>query len=294
MGSIYIITLLLCRVVQAFFDKKSSNSVNGIVAVMKYNGFRQCVSAILALILILIGGNGLKFEPMTLVLSAAAGALIILSLSCSLYAMKTGMVALVSLFTTAGMIVPCIAGIFLYGIPVKPMQWVGMAVFFVGAYLMIMGSKQTMGKFSLKTFVLLIGVLLADGFTMVVQQMFKRVVPNGDVSAFSFFAFGIIGIVFTLATPLVSKISGEETKPLTKPMLIYGVILAAALLVMNQTVTTAASLLPPVILFTFANGGGTVVSAIVAAVAYKEKLTVKSVLGIVIGISALLIIKIFE
>lgn len=294
MGLVYIIILLFCRVVQALFNKKSSCMVNSIPMVIKYNGFRQCISAIMALALVFMSKQGFAIDSMTVILSVVAGMMIVISLSCSLYAMKSGMVALVSLFSTAGMIVPCIAGIFLFGIPVKAMQWIGILIFMVAAYLMIMGSKQTLGEFSLKTLLLLLTVLLADGFTMVVQQMYMRCVPDGNVSMFSFLSFGIIGLVFLGMVPIVSKFKPEESKPMSKKLLVYGLVLAAALLVMNQVVTIAAVTIPPVILFAFANGGGTVAAAIAAAVAYKEKLTAKSIVGIVLGILALFVIKIFE
>ena len=46
-------------------------------------------------------------------------------------------------------------------------------------------------------------------------------------------------------------------------------------------------------MFTFINGGNTIIAAVMAAIVFKEKLTVKSVLGIVLGIGALVIIKAF-
>lgn len=53
----------------------------------------------------------------------------------------------------------------------------------------------------------------------------------------------------------------------------------------------AAATISPVILFTFINGGSTIIGAIVAAAVFKEKLTVKSVVGILLGIISLVVIK---
>lgn len=294
MGTVYIGIILLCRVVQHLYNKKASNMVSGLTQLFQYSGFRQCISAVLALGLILLGGNGFSFDLKTIGLSVLSGLMLTISMSCSLYAMKSGMVALVSLFGTAGLIVPCIAGVFLFEIPVGIMQWAGIALFMIAAYLMIMGSKQAVSGFSFKTLILLTITLLAEGGTMLAQQMFAQYVPDGNVSVFSFLSFGMPAIVMFAVLPIISKATCEEIQPLSKPLIIYGILLAAVILIINQLATLATAIVPPVILFTFINGGSTVIAAVVAALVYKEKLTVRSLAGIILGVVALVIIKTFS
>ena len=88
------------------------------------------------------------------------------------------------------------------------------------------------------------------------------------------------------------KYKGENIK-LGKTLYICGIALAAAVFVINQFATTLTALLPPVFLFTFINGGGTIISTLVAAVMYKEKLSVYSILGVIIGIGSMIMIKMF-
>lgn len=292
MGTLYITIILLCRVAQHLYGKKTSIMVEGLPELLRFNGIRQCISAVLALVLILFGGNGLRIDAATVLLSLLSGVMLASSISFSLYAMKTGMVSLVALFGTAGMIIPCLAGVFLFNTPISPMQWIGFAMFMIAAYLMIMGSRVTVKGFSIKTVLLLIAVMLADGFTMMTQQMFTQYVPDGDVSAFSFLSFGIVGIIMLAALPVVKR--KQKMRPMPKALIIYSIILAVALLIINQLATLATAIVPPVILFTFINGGSTVIAAIVAAIVYKEKLTVRSVAGITLGVLSFVIIKAFE
>lgn len=278
---------------QHLFNKRTSIMVQGVGETLRFSGTRQCISAVLALGLILIGGSGIKINSTTILLSVLSGLMLTASTSCSLYAMKTGMVSLVSLFGTAGMIIPCLAGVFMFDTPIAPMQWLGFGLFMVASYLMIMGSKATVKGFSIKTFVMLIAVMVAEGFTMLSQQMFTQYVPDGNVSVFSFLSFGILGISTLVLLPVVNKNSQTKMRPMPKSLVIYGVILATAVLIINQLATLATALVPPVILFTFINGGSTVIAAIVAAVVYKEKLTVRSSAGIILGILSFVIIKAF-
>lgn len=61
--------------------------------------------------------------------------------------------------------------------------------------------------------------------------------------------------------------------------------------VTNQLATLAASLVDSVVLFGFINGGATVIAAVVGAAVYKEKLTVKSTVGILLGVVSMIVIK---
>lgn len=260
---------------------------------LSYSGIRQLMSATMGILLILVAGKGFICDTKTVIISVISGAMLVASMFCSIYALKSGMVALVSLFSTAGLIVPCLAGVFMFGIPIYFMQWVGLGLFLIAAYLMIASSTKIFGKFSFKTFLLLIGTLLSNGGTMLAQQMFTQYVPNGDVSVFSFLSFGIVGATLLLAVPLTVLISGEKPESLPKNLILYGFLLSLAVFIINQLATMATAFVPPVILFTFINGGSTIIAAIVAAIMFKEKLTVQCGIGIALGIAALVIIKIF-
>lgn len=135
------------------------------------------------------------------------------------------------------------------------------------------------------------GTMLTNGLTMLMQQMFAHYVPDGDVSAFSLFSFGIVGIALLLLSFPLSRKQNEETPPLSKKLLMYGAILSIAVFIINQLATISTVLVPPAVLFAFINGGSTIIAAVVAAVCYKEKLTVRSVTGVLVGVAALVIIK---
>mgnify|MGYP004646162003 FL=1 len=293
MGSIYIAIILLCRVAQNTFYKRASNMVTNNVVFMHYSGFRQILSALLGLLMIVIAGNGFKNVLPTAVIATISGIMLVGSMYCDIFAMQSGTVALTSLFGTAGIIVPCVAGVFLFGQPIRGLQWLGLLLFFVSAYLMITSSKKVFGTFTLKTFFLLVGSLLFNGFVMLTQQMFTAYIKGGDVSVFSFFMFGISGILLLVSTPLMSKVSGDKVEKLPKKLVLYGIVLAAAVFIINQLATLATGFVPPIILFTFINGGGMVIAAVVAAVMFNEKLTFQSTAGIVLGVISMIMIKLF-
>ncbi len=291
MASIYILIILLFRVVQAFFNKRSSNEISGIPDLIRYNAYKNTISATLGLILIL--GGTLQLDLLTVLLATFSGLSLFAGSFCSIYAMKSGTVSLNSMFATAGMIIPIIAGIFLFDKPVSPMQFVGLGIFFLSAYILISASRQVYTNFSYKTLLLLIGSTVSNGCTMLAQQMFATYVPDGNVSVFSFLSFGIIAVLGWLLLPVVRVSGANQKSKLSKPLLLCGVALAVAVFVINQLATISTRTVPPAILFTFINGGGTIISTIVAAIVYKEKLSKRTCIGVILGITSLVIIKVF-
>lgn len=283
------------RVIQAIFSKLSSKETENIVQTVKYTAYQYTVSALLGLVLLLTDISGIKIDLPTIAIALLSGISLFFSTFFTIYGMKSGTVSLVSMFSTAGLLVPIIAGAFMFKQPVSLVQWVGIVLFFLSAWLLIKSSENTYNGFNFKTFLLLIGAMLSNGLTMLAQQMYTHYVPGGNISLFSFLSFGAVTI-FGIPAALSMGRSEKNTdldKNLSKTLYICGFALAVAVFVINQFATSLTALLPPVFLFTFINGGGTIISTLVAAVMYKEKLSLYSILGVIIGLSSMIIIKLF-
>lgn len=293
----YILAILICRVIQAVCSKRTSNEINSIPHLIKYAVFSKLVSAAFALMLLLAEGATAKPTPLAIIISVASGLTLFACSYFSTYAMKSGTVSAVSMFGTAGLLMPLIFGFLAFGQRIKALQWVGVAVFFISSYLLLSNSKKMCSNYSLKTVVLLIGNLVANGSTMITQQLYTRYVPNGSVSLFSFVSFasvGMIGLAFlpTLKYKGADRKANSDTR-LTKSLLICGALLAIASFVINQFATICTAFVSPVILFTVINGGGTIISTIVAAMLYQEKLNTRTITGVVLGILSLVMVKAF-
>lgn len=255
---------------------------------------QKLLAAVLALILLLISGEFLKIDLPTIIYSGLSGIALVIASACGLYAQQAGTMALTSMFSTAGLIIPCIAGIVLYDEKMSLMQWLGILIFLASSLLLISSSKNMNSKFSFKTVLLLLGSLISNGVTMTLQTMFKREIAEGSVTAFSFLSFiipALILLIFMGGYKLKKPTHCQEK--MEKKLVMFAGISAISLFVVNQFATMATDSVQPVVLFTFINGGYTIIAAVVGALLFKEKFTVKSVLGIILGIGALIIVKAF-
>lgn len=340
---LYISVIMAMRAVQSLFTKKNASSVpKNAEGYIKYTAYYEGVAALLAAILFAATCRGAVVGAgKTAVYASVSGVCLALSCMCGIYTLSTGTMALNSLFATAGLLVPAVAGMFLYGEALKWWQWCAVALFMVGAWLLVGTSSSLYGKFTRKNLCVLLCSLVANGVTMLMQKMFGMEVTGGNVSLFSLisFASGVILLLILLAavssagkrrhgrvapaeqagreTPAAELAAGDalfeagereaENRSacpfrlfadsraearLPKNVFLYGLALAAAVFLINQLATLSAPLMSSVALFALINGGATVISALVGALFFRERLTARSVLGLAVGIGALVLVQV--
>lgn len=296
-GTTLIICILLCRVAQKISSKSISNRMPGTVAgIASYTAFSKAIAAAFAAVILVFFASeaeSLALPPLGWILSCATGATLAISSVCSLLSMRGSSIVLNSLFSMAGLLVPTIAGIFLFGQPVTPAQWGGIALLFLAAWLLASSSNKTNGRLTVKTVLLLFGSMLANGGTMLLQVLYKTYVPGGSVRLYSFLQFIIPALVLL---PLALAFGRRDREKLFVPkgkLLFFTLISALSTLLISQFSTIASAVIPIAVLFPVSDGGGMVIAALIAATVYKEKMTVKSGVGIVVGIAGVVAMKLF-
>lgn len=306
--------IALMRVVQKVCSKKVSNAVVG-KTYFHYGGYYQFLSALFALItLIFVGFHG--FDLPTVLCALGTAVFMAIELFAGIEALKGCSLIVSQMFSVGALFIPCLVGIFLFNEPMSLWQWIGLAIFMVAMYFMVSPSKEKQAekptqKMSVKTLLVLIVGLIASGGTMVVQKVFAVLVPNGNVAMYSFLMFAlnalllygcyVVSIFFKKGkeTPKESVETAQNPPINAKPkweklpvvLLVCGAFLALAVFLINQLVTTVAKTVPSAILFSVSYAISIVITILVGAIYYKEKITLKNVIGIVLCVGALAIIN---
>ena len=291
----YFLIILLLRLPQNLFNKRSSGIVKGAPAYFAYGAYRYLLSGGMALVLLLFAGGFSGVSLKALAISAIGAVALGSNLFFGLEALKSGAMVLSSMAGSAGLLLPCVFGIFMFDEPMSLMQLFGILLLILSGWLLIGYSKKLKGSFTPRTMLLLIGSMLSNGFTMVAQKMFSKYLPDVSVSVFSFLAFGLVGVGMCvgLVPQLTKKEKREEIRELPKALWFYGAGLSTILLIINQLATIAAKVIPSAIMFPINDGGATIITALTGAVVYKEKLTARSVAGLALGIASLIVINLF-
>ena len=293
MGTLYITIILLCRIVQPLFSKPRSDMISGLRMFLGYSVFKNFVCSVFGLCLVLLSGAALQADLLTIAIAVFSGLSMSVASYAGVLALKSGTIALNAMFSSAGLIVPCIAGIFMFNAPLSILQWCGLGVFLISSWLLTSDAQKTCQTFRPKTILVLLLSLLSNGSTMLAQQLFTHFRPNGNISLFSLLSFGIVGLFMLILFICTGSRKQESAVRLPGKLLFCGVFLAAALFVINQLSTAATAVVEPVVLFSFITCGGTIIGAIIAHLFFNEKITLRKALGIAVGILSLIIIKVF-
>lgn len=291
---IFLIIILLLRVPQNFSSKKTSGLVTNSQSYFLYGTYSYTLAGLIAFVMLPFDGMS-GFSLPAVGISALGAVSLAVSLFCSIEALKSGVMVLAAMAGSAGLLLPCIAGIFMFNEPMKPMQFIGIALLIFSGWLLISYSKEQTGSFTPRTLLLLIGSMLSNGSVMLAQKMFSKYLPDTSVSIFSFLTFGLIGIgmFIGLVPSLLSQSGRAKIAAVPKPVFLYGTISSIILLAINQLATLAGRNVPSAIMFPINDGGATIITAITAAIIFKEKLTVRSVCGLILGIGSLIVINLF-
>lgn len=288
----------LMRVIQKICSKKTSSLVEPGVKFFHYGAFYQMLAAGVSLItLCIVGFHG--FNTPTVLCALVCAVLLSVTLFSSIEAVKGCTLVLLNMCEAGSLVVPCILGIFLFDEPMGLWQWIGLTVFIVSAYFLASDSGSTNKKLDARTVLMLIVYFLSSGFLLVAQKYFAKLVPNGNTAMFSFLMFAINAVILFVCM-LVAQITTakkEKTRkllkirPLDKKLYGFGAILAVAIFVVNMVMTTLAKTVDSVVLFSVESIISIAATTAVGALFFQEKITVKKVVGIAIGLAGIFLIN---
>ncbi|MBQ8658779.1 MAG: hypothetical protein IJ506_06555 [Clostridia bacterium] len=309
--------IAVMRVIQKVCSKKVSNEVVG-KTFFHYGGYYNLMSALFSLItLVIVGFNG--FNLPTVLCALGTALFMAVELFAGIEAIKGCTLIVSQMFGVGALFIPCLVGIFLFDEPMSVWQWLGLVLFMVAMYFLVAPTKdksksEPAKKMSLKTIMYLIVCLLAGGGTMVVQKVFAVLVPNGNVATYSFLMFALnalilyacyFGLIFikrfargkATKTPVAEAVAITETpvragwQRLSKLLFVCGLLLAFAVFVINMLVTELGKTVPSAILFSVSYAISIIITILVGSIYYKEKISWKNVIGIVLSVGALAIIN---
>ncbi len=287
-----ILIVLLLRFVQGYFGKQQSiyypQTVRGRIWVLAVS---DLLSTAAAVVVWAMDGFEATLSVATVICAALSGLALVAATLFGVLAMQSGTMALSSVAGTAGMLVPCIVGIWLFNEPVHPIVWLLIAILLGSIYWLGRVSREVCPRISGGTVLLLIGSFFANGVTMVCQKYVAVYRPEDSVALFSMLTFAVPAVILGVGAFLpVYRERGEKPN---QYLWISIFILAIAVTLINQFATVAGKTANSAVLFAIIGGGATVITTLIGAMFYKEKITPRIAIGILLCIGALIGIKCF-
>lgn len=225
-------------------------------------------------------GDAGKFQWGIILCGILNGVILAISKVLMLYGYEKNSVAFMTLCHSSGLLLPCILGHFIWNETLTLPALIGILLVIFSILLL----KDTGSKKQTSFVGILIGliILIASGGVMVLQKIVGLYFQGTGAEAFNFYGF-------LCATLLLSCLSGtgKITNCRQEKMGLCAAGSAISLCVISIVMTRMSSTIPSVIMFPLFNGLGVILVTLLSAKIFKEKLTVKSGIGVVLGLFGL-------
>ncbi len=224
-----------------------------------------------------------KISGLTAVYGVIYGGLLISSQWMFTLALKRGNTSVCSVVYSLGFIIPTVSGSIFWGEDFLPLHFLGLALALCVIFLSIKkeeGSKQV--KKSFVPFILI--AMLSSGGLGVMQKVQQKSPFPQEKSIFLVIAFSVAFLASLLAFAF-SKKEGGMKKSFFIPPIITGICFGGA----NLCNTILAGLLDSAVFFPLQNISTILATTVLGIILFKEKLTLKTSLIILLSIAVVII-----
>lgn len=293
--AVIFLAFFVCRIIQGIFLKTVSGKIEGKTQLLVYTAFQYLVCGVLSLLLLSDIRNLTCVSPVGLGLSVLGGIAMFSSSMCSMTALKNGvMLILTTLFSSISIIIPTVASVFLFEESMSIWQCLGIAALLYASYLLLGITKENCRHCSPKGVALLIGLFVAEGMTMLTQKCYPYYEAGGDTAVYTCLAFSTAFLLTgSMGAVDLCKNKIKLSQVMNKDIYIGGSILALMLCLIMYLGVLAVPLMPAVILYSVVAGSSLILAFGVGAILFKEPVTKKNVIGLLISIAALIVINAF-
>lgn len=273
-------------VINSFCDKvlstKNGNSFNYI-----YNCLKFCICSLCMIPLLFVKVSSL-FAAGSIVCGVSCGLMYAVSKTVMLKGYEATSVAFMTLCHSAGMIVPCIIGHFLWSEKLSVLSIMGILVT-IFAITLLKDNRAATTKFKAKGIIFGLIIFLTSGGVMISQKAMGVYFETEGVSAYTLYSFIVPALILSLLSKpkTIKNINLKDKKTIG----FCALGSAISLSVIGFVMTGLASSVPSVILFPLFNGLGIVFVCISSVFAFKEKLSIKNVVGLSLGVCGLYLVN---
>ena len=286
-----ILIILACvplYVVNSFCDKHISTKKNNYFSNI-YNCIKFLMVSICFLPMFLIDESP-KFTYGVILCGIGCGILYASSKIIILKGYENSSIAFINLCHCAGMLIPCIVGHFLWDEKLTILSVFGIFMTIVSIVL-LKSSPQSDNKIKISGIIMGIFVFLTSGGIMVCQKIMGIYFNGESVSAYNFYSF-LLSFLMMSSFVCFSPNKPENKENIKKKCLLLCAIGSAiSLCIINFVMTTLAGSIPSIILFPLYNGLCIVSVCIGSAIIFKEKLTKKNIIGLILGLVGLCLVN---
>lgn len=294
MGYLFLSISLLAGATKGYCGKKMGDFAANVQNATLLNLVRMILCTGLGMLVVFAYKHTsyLTLNTTVIAISAISGISTSVFVVIWLISVRKSAYMMLDIFLMLGTLVPMISGYLAFGESITLNQWIGFFVLVTAVIIMCSYNNSIKTKLRLSSLLLLVLCGLANGITDFSQKLFVKMMPQVPVSIFNLYSY--IFAAITLAV-VYAVIAPKEKAHFVKSLCgkyMYIVIMSVTLIINSYFKTKAATHLDSAQLYPLNQGMALILSALIASVLFKEKLTAKCVIGIFIAFAGLLIMNV--
>jgi len=293
-GYLFLTGAVLSGAARGFCAKRTSGYTPNTAAAVFTNIIRLLLSSVAALLFALVTTDrgALVPTPKMLLVALLAGLSTAALLVSWLLAARKSAYMMLDVFLTMGVLIPLVGSSICFGEEVRLTQWIGFAILFVAVRIMCAYNNTVKEKITVSSLVLLLIAGISSGTADFSQKIFIKLIPDGNIAAFHFYTQLIATAVLVITWFVVPKEQGTVKKIEFKKIFGYLTVMAISLFTASYFKTLAANELSAALVYPLNQGASLIISALMAAVFFKEKINLKATIGIILAFIGLITINI--
>ncbi len=298
MGYLFLTLALAAGITKAYCGKKTSHYTADIKDAMLANAIRMLFCICIGLILILLQGE-LRFMNPTLsvlLISAFSGISTAVFVVTWLLSVKKSAYMMVEVFIMLGVLIPMSLGSLFFHESIRLTSWLGMAVLTAATVIMYSYNNTQKQKLSKIALLLLFICGISSGLADFSQKLFVRTLPEIPASVFNFYTY-VFSALFLVPSYLLLRKRDAENDAVKNTSVfskIFGYILVMSVCLFANSYfkTKAAVYLDSAKLYPLNQGCALILSTFMSAFLFKEKITLRCAVGLLLAFAGLILINV--
>ena len=292
MGCIFIILAISAGLIKGFCGKKISGLVSTVKGTFYINLIRMLMCVAIGFLIVISNGYlAFKIDITTFLIAVVSGISTAMFVVSWILCVRRGAYIMIDVFLMLGGGLTIGLCKLFFNETVSINQLIGFVLLVIASCIMCSYSSSIKSGFSFSSFLLLVVCGVFNGLADFSQKCYIYSQPTGSVGIFNFYTYLFAAVVLLISFVIADK--REKTENDGKSLKVFFVmcVMAVCLFANSYFKTMAAKFLPSAVLYPLSSGMGIVLSAIMAAIFFKEKITPKCIIGIMVALGAIIIMN---
>ena len=282
MNYLLLIFIIFAMSLQGVFQKQYNIKTNSAGAFI----FSSVSMLFAALVFVITSGFKLSFNAEVLPYCILFALFFGMAILFTFLAVREGSLSFTSLASSYSLVIPTLSGIVLYNETVSTFFFVGLVSLLLS--LVLINEYKDGKRFTAKWVVFAVLAFIGNGFCSTVQTYQQRVFNGAYKSELMIIALLLVSVFFFIMSFVKEKSSIKLcTQKGWLLMAAYGFSIG----IVNLLVMVLSRRMNVSVMFPLISAGGLVVTSLISIIIYKEKLTKKQYLGLILGVFAVVFIN---